>query len=70
MTTTTQTSEKAVKASAIENEARNAARTHDDVNACCPYPFRTNAGQVYRAAFKEERDWLTRGATGSAQAGA
>ena len=49
-----------VKMAAIETEARTAARTHDDVNACCPYPFQSNAGQIYRAAFIEERQWLTR----------
>jgi hypothetical protein len=50
-----------VNMATIETEARTAARDHNDVNACCPYPFQSNAGQIYRAAFQEERNWLTRG---------
>ncbi len=57
-----------VNMATIENEARIAARTSDNVNDCCPYPFHSNAGQIYRTAFNEERQWLTRGNTVSAQA--
>jgi len=56
-----------VNMATIENEARTAARNNIDVNACCPYPFHSNAGQIYRTAFEDERAWLTRGA-GSAAA--
>ena len=57
-----------VNMATIENEARLAARTHTDVNDCCPYPFQSNAGQIYRTAFEDERQWLTRGTGVSAQA--
>lgn len=44
----------------IEHEAHQAARNNADVNDCCPYPFDTAEGQIYRSAFLDERDWLTR----------
>lgn len=48
-----------VNMATIDTEARLAARTHTNVNDCCPYPFHSNAGQIYRTAFADERQWLT-----------
>ena len=42
----------------IEDEARTAARSHSNVNDCCPYPFNSAAGALYASEFKQERDWL------------
>lgn len=36
----------------IEAEARAAAVLHSNVNNCCPYPFDTTAGRIYRLAFE------------------
>ena len=68
MTTTPPINCGAFNASAIENEARTAARTHANVNDCCPYPFQSKEGQVFGTAFQEERAWLTRSLTVNAQA--
>lgn len=38
-----------------QNEARRAARKFEDVNAACPYPFGTIAGQVFAKEFARER---------------
>jgi len=35
----------------IQREAHAAARKFSDVNDACPYPFATEAGRVFRAAF-------------------
>lgn len=39
----------------IEREARAAAKTYDQVNDACPYPFGTQAGQVFKAEFLRAR---------------
>ena len=57
-----------VNMATIQTEARDAARTHTNVNDCCPYPFQSNAGQIYRTAFNDGREWLTHGATAPAPA--
>lgn len=36
----------------VEAEATEAALKHSNVNDCCPYPFDTAAGRVYRLAFE------------------
>jgi hypothetical protein len=36
----------------IETEAVEASKTHSNVNDCCPYPFYTPAGRIYRLAFE------------------
>ena len=36
----------------ITNEAVAAAKTSSNVNDCCPYPFSSAAGYVYRNAFE------------------
>jgi hypothetical protein len=36
----------------IKAEAEAAAKTSSNVNDCCPYPFGTDAGRTYRAAFE------------------
>jgi hypothetical protein len=50
----------------IEAEAVKASKTHSNVNDCCPYPFDTPAGRVYRLAFeaalKEAEDPINVGA--------
>ena len=39
----------------IERQARIAARTYDHVNDACPYPFATEAGQLFKAEFVRAR---------------
>lgn len=39
----------------IEREARAAAKTYDNVNDSCPYPFATEAGQLFKAEFNRAR---------------
>lgn len=39
----------------IEEKARAAAKTYDDVNDACPYPFATDAGQLFKAEFLRAR---------------
>ncbi len=39
----------------LEREARAAARTYDNVNDACPYPFGTDAGRIFAAEFKRAR---------------
>lgn len=50
----------------IDAEATAAAVLHSNVNDCCPYPFDTTAGRVYRLAFeaalKEAEDPINVGA--------
>ncbi len=36
----------------IDAEATEAAKTYSNVNDCCPYPFDTAAGRIYRLAFE------------------
>ena len=36
----------------IDAEATEAAKTYSNVNDCCPYPFDTGAGRIYRLAFE------------------
>jgi hypothetical protein len=36
----------------LKAEALAAAQTHSNVNDCCPYPFDTDAGRIYRLAFE------------------
>jgi len=40
----------------IKREATAAAVKYSDVNDACPYPFATEAGQVFKSAFKEARE--------------
>lgn len=39
----------------IERQARAAAKTYDNVNDACPYPFGTDAGYLFCAEFKRAR---------------
>lgn len=39
----------------IEQEAKAAAKTYDNVNDACPYPFSTKAGREFKAAFERAR---------------
>lgn len=39
----------------IEQAAQIAALRFSDVNAACPYPFGTSAGQAFKAAFEQAR---------------
>lgn len=39
----------------IERQARAAAKTYDNVNDACPYPFATDAGQLFKAEFARAR---------------
>ncbi len=39
----------------IERQARAAAKTYDNVNDACPYPFATEAGQLFKAEFARAR---------------
>lgn len=39
----------------VEREARAAARTYNNVNDACPYPFATDAGHYFAAEFKRAR---------------
>ena len=39
----------------IEEEARQAAATYDDVNAACPYSFYTEQGRAYKRAFQKAK---------------
>ena len=39
----------------IEREAREAAKQYSNVNDACPYPFHTEAGQIFHAEFNAIR---------------
>ena len=39
----------------IRQEAHDAAKHFDDVNAACPYPFGSEAGRVFREQFLATR---------------
>lgn len=43
----------------IEHEARTAARTYDNVNDACPYPFGDDAGRLFAEEFKRARAVIT-----------
>jgi len=36
---------------AITDEAQTDSLIHTDINVCCPYPFNSPVGRLYRAAF-------------------
>lgn len=58
-----------VSRASVEAKARAAAKTYDNVNDACPYPFATQAGQLFSAEFKRERaamDAKLNGATATA----
>jgi hypothetical protein len=40
----------------IEREAKTAAKTYSDVNDACPYPFSSDAGKAFKAAFLKARE--------------
>jgi hypothetical protein len=42
----------------VEREAAAAARQFTDVNEACPYPFHSEAGRLFRAAFLQARNAL------------
>ncbi len=44
-----------VSREAIEQKARIAARTYNNVNDACPYPFAEPAGQLFKAEFIRAR---------------
>ena len=39
----------------LEREARAAAKTYDNINDACPYPFGTDAAHQFTAEFKRAR---------------
>jgi len=39
----------------LEREARAAAKTYDNVNDACPYPFHDDAGRIFADEFKRAR---------------
>ncbi len=39
----------------VEAKARAAAKTYDDINDACPYPFGTDAAHYFCAEFKRAR---------------
>lgn len=51
----------------IESEARAAARTYDNINDACPFPFGTRAANVFKAEFNRARAVITAAQTSNAQ---
>lgn len=47
--------------STIAWKAENAARVYTRVAECCPYPADSAEGRIFKQAFEDEREWLTRG---------
>lgn len=43
------------KTEKIQQEARDAALRFSDLNAACPYPFSSDEGWIFRAAFIDAR---------------
>ena len=39
----------------LEREARAAARSYDNVNDACPYPFHDDSGRIFAEEFKRAR---------------
>lgn len=39
----------------LEAKARAAAKTYDNINDACPYPFGTDAAHIFSAEFKRAR---------------
>lgn len=39
----------------LEAKARTAAKTYDNINDACPYPFGTDAAHIFSAEFKRAR---------------
>lgn len=39
----------------VVREAQAAAHQYRDVNDACPYPFMSDAGQLFRATFQQAR---------------
>jgi len=56
---TTPMSEPIISIAAIQKQAQDAARQYTDVNAACPYPFSSAAGQAFKAEFLAAREALT-----------
>jgi hypothetical protein len=52
MSSTMQLNMQILSIAKIETEAVKASKTHSNVNTCCPYPFDTPAGRIYRLAFE------------------
>lgn len=48
-------SESIVSRELVERQARSAAKTYDNVNDACPYPFASVAGQLFKAEFIRAR---------------
>jgi hypothetical protein len=44
----------------IEREAAQAAKQYDCINAACPYPFDTSAGQLFKHLFLQARESMTK----------
>lgn len=44
-----------ISRSRIEREAIAAAKTYSDINAACPYPFRSEAGKAFKDEFIKAR---------------
>ena len=44
----------------IEREAAQAAQQYDCVNAACPYPFGTSAGQLFKHLCLQARESATK----------
>ena len=52
----------------IQAEAKRAAQRYADVNAACPYPFGTAAGQLFTRYFMEARAAMEQAEAGKAVA--
>lgn len=48
-------SESIISLDRIAREALEAAKRYDDVNDACPYPFGSDAGHAFKAAFLTAR---------------
>lgn len=61
-------SEPIISLDRIAREAIAAAKQYDDVNAACPYPFGSDAGHAFKAAFVTARMAATQGQSQPGQA--
>ncbi len=50
--------EQVISLQRIEREAQEAARLYADINAACPYPFHSGAGQAFVRSFRDARERL------------
>lgn len=48
-------SEPIVSITQVKEQARQAAEQYSDVNDACPYPFYTQAGQMFKQFFERAR---------------